>query len=83
MLDRCGATELERLQEASDNNEPMLINNFIKNKLDDDSEMYMEYDKWNNENDVPKALKEIIHSLSQAQRRLLLSILIKFLKLKS
>uniref|UniRef100_A0A0R3RIC9 Uncharacterized protein n=1 Tax=Elaeophora elaphi TaxID=1147741 RepID=A0A0R3RIC9_9BILA len=69
VLDRCGATELERLQQATDNNEPMLINDFIKNKLDDDSEMYMEYDKWNNANDVPAALKEIIHSLSQAQRR--------------
>ncbi|VDK85199.1 unnamed protein product [Litomosoides sigmodontis] len=68
VLDRCGAIELERLQEASDN-EPMLINNFIKNKLDDDSEMYMEYNKWNKENDVPEALKEIIHGLSQAQRR--------------
>lgn len=70
VLDRCGATELERLQQATDNNEPMLINDFIKNKLDDDSEMYMEYDQWNNANDVPRALKEIIHSLSQAQRRL-------------
>ncbi|KAL4002047.1 hypothetical protein ACH3XW_1855 [Acanthocheilonema viteae] len=69
VLDRCGASELERLQEATDNNEPMLINDLIKNKLDDDSEMYMEYDKWNNANDVPGALKEIIHSLSQAQKR--------------
>ncbi|EJW77416.1 hypothetical protein WUBG_11674, partial [Wuchereria bancrofti] len=31
--------------------------------------MFVEYDKWNNANDVPGALKEIIHSLSQAQRR--------------
>ncbi|MCP9258293.1 hypothetical protein DINM_001452 [Dirofilaria immitis] len=69
VLNRCGAMELERLQQATDNNDPMLINDFIKNKLDDDSEMYMEYDKWNNANDVPEALKEIIHSLSQAQKR--------------
>ncbi|EFO23872.2 hypothetical protein LOAG_04616 [Loa loa] len=68
VLDRCGATELEHLQQATDN-EPMLINDFIKNKLDDDLEMYMEYDKWNNANDVPGALKEIIHSLTQAQKR--------------
>ncbi|CAG9540388.1 unnamed protein product [Cercopithifilaria johnstoni] len=69
VLDRCGETELEHLQQATDNNEPMLVNDFIKNKLDDDSEMNMEFDKWNNENNVPEALKEIIHSLSQAQRR--------------
>lgn len=70
-LDRCGAIELERLQQATDNNEPMVIDNFIKNKLVDDIEMYMEYDEWNNGNNVPEALKEIIHSLSQAQKRLL------------
>uniref|UniRef100_A0A8R1Y2W7 Uncharacterized protein n=1 Tax=Onchocerca volvulus TaxID=6282 RepID=A0A8R1Y2W7_ONCVO len=69
VLNRCGATELERLQQATDNNDPMLINDFFKNKLDDNSEMYKEYDKWNNENDVPEALKEIIRSLSQAQKR--------------
>ncbi|OZC06073.1 hypothetical protein X798_06947 [Onchocerca flexuosa] len=69
VLNRCGATELERLQQATDSNDPMLINDFIKNKLDDNAEMYEEYDKWNNENDVPEALKEIIRSLSQAQKR--------------
>ncbi|VDO20177.1 unnamed protein product [Brugia timori] len=68
VLDRCGETELEHLQQATDNNESKLINDFIKKKLDD-SEMFVEYDKWNNANDVPGALKEIIHSLSQAQRR--------------
>lgn len=78
MIDRCGATEMERLQEAIDNNESMLINDFIKKKLDEDSEMYMEYDEWNNANDVPRALKEIIHSLSQAQKRL--SIIDNFTK---
>lgn len=70
MLDRCSADELERLQQASDDDDLILITDLIKSKINDDLDLYIEYDKWNNANDVPEALKEITHGLSQAQRRL-------------
>lgn len=69
MIDRCSAEEKQRLQEASDNDDPAQINDIIKQKLEQDPNLYMEYDKWDKENDVPEALKDITHGLSQAQKR--------------
>ncbi|VDN02950.1 unnamed protein product [Thelazia callipaeda] len=69
VLDHCNAQEMERLQQASDTNDLKLINDFIRKKLGNNLDSYIEYDKWNKENDVPEALKEINRRLSQAQRR--------------
>ncbi|VDK29771.1 unnamed protein product [Gongylonema pulchrum] len=69
LLDRCNVDELQELQRASDDDDLIMITDLIKDKLDDDPDLYIEYDKWTNANDVPEALKEITRGLSQAQRR--------------
>lgn len=69
VVDGLSIDERRSLEEAASSGNHIEVTQFIENKLCEVPPLYEEYHKWNIDNDVPAALRDITLSLTYAERR--------------